>query len=169
MLTLQSFFTENSCMLVLEIRLTSTMRVFQGPSNNCSECTAHNFTILFHCADYKVFFLSKADIKTSVSAALNVYIQNTYPVKAGQMFWALVKDVTEVFSFPAPDLSDWKDSLRQTQNRWQENSQMDARRRGCIQLQLLVKNEGTDVMSGNQEAEVVSLRQVQMGHDISLS
>lgn len=43
------------------------------------------------------------------------------------MFWALVKDVTEVFSFRTPDVTDWKDSLRQTQNRWQEDGYTEKR------------------------------------------
>ncbi len=43
---------------------------------------------------------------------------------------------------------------RQTHNRWQQNSEMDA----LHGLQLIVEDEGTDVMSGQKEAEVVRLR-----------
>lgn len=69
-----------------------------------------------------------------------------------------------MFSFgDAPCSADCKETLRQTHNRWQENSETDA----LHGLQHIVQDDGTDVVS--KEAEVVRLRQVQMGHDVSLS
>lgn len=67
------------------------------------------------------------------------------------------KAVTKV-----PQSADWEETLRETHGRWREYSETDA----LHGSQLVVQDGGTDVVS--EEAEVVRLRRVQMGHDISL-
>ena len=60
------------------------------------------------------------------------------------------------FSFGGapPRSADWRETLRQTHNRWQENCEADA----LHGLQLTVRDGGPDVVSGKKEAEVVRLR-----------